>query len=753
MKFILYTADVTGVKANTKYKNKVEVKDTETLKTAVSKDYVFASYKGDSRSEDNFIESDCAAFDIDNDHSDDPLDWISEQEVIDAFPGVGFAIHFSRNHMKDKGEKVARPKFHVIFPIDKISNKDEYKAFKNKVSELFPYVDKNALDAGRFFFGTPDANVKIVEGDINLTTFIKREEAFENLGTNTKIESGARNSTMSQFAARVLKKYGTETNDAYEAFIEKANDCEPPLSEQELETIWHSALKFYKKISSLPNYIPPSKYNDTNSYLPEDFTDVGQAEVLNKYFKDILRYSPATKFLWFNGIYWKESEEGAQRVAQELTRRQLKQSVSMIGIAKDKLAQLGGVDVLVKSSKKDFNSLNDKAQKAVEEYNLAVQYYQFVLKRRDSKYIEATLKQVRNMVEIEPKDLNSNEFLLNTPNGTIDLRKGVSSLRAHNAEDFITKSTAVAAGLKGKDIWLDCINKIFGGDQELIDYVQLMCGVAIIGKVYIEALIVAYGDGGNGKSTFWNAMFRVLGNYSGKISADALTTNCKRNIKPEMAEINGRRLLIASESQEGARLDDSVVKQLSSTDEVQAEKKYKDPFFFTPCHTLVLYTNHLPKVRGADNGIWRRLIVIPFLNKMTGGGDVKNYADYLYENAGEYILTWLIEGAKKAIDAGFKFKTPKVVEDAINDYREQNDWFHHFLEDCCQVGENESESSADLYSAYRRYCEQNNEYTRSTTDFYAALETNGFERYLKNRRKYFKGLTLHFEDDFSDFLD
>lgn len=137
MKFILYTADVTGVKANTKYKNKVEVKDAETLKTAVSKDYVFASYNGDSRSEDNFIESDCAAFDIDNDHSDDPLDWISEQEVIDAFPGVGFAIHFSRNHMKGKGEKVARPKFHVIFPIDKISNKDEYKAFKIRLASYF----------------------------------------------------------------------------------------------------------------------------------------------------------------------------------------------------------------------------------------------------------------------------------------------------------------------------------------------------------------------------------------------------------------------------------------------------------------------------------------------------------------------------------------------------------------------------------------------------------------------------------------
>lgn len=105
---------------------------------------------------------------------------------------------------------------------------------------------------------------------------------------------------------------------------------------------------------------------------------------------------------------------------------------------------------------------------------------------------------------------------------------------------------------------------------------------------HAAALIIAYGDGRNGKSSFWNAVSRVLGLYSGNISADTLTVGCRRNIKPEMAEVNGKRLLIAAELQEGTRLNNSVVKQLCSTDDVFAEKKYKNPFSFKPCHTLVL---------------------------------------------------------------------------------------------------------------------------------------------------------------------
>ena len=154
----------------------------------------------------------------------------------------------------------------------------------------------------------------------------------------------------------------------------------------------------------------------------------------------------------------------------------------------------------------------------------------------------------------------------------------------------------------GADIWQDAFNTFFLGDRELIDYVQEIVGLAAIGKVYIEALIIAYGEGRNGKSTFWNTISRVLGTYSGNMSADTLTVDCKRNVKPELAEAKGKRLIIAAELEEGMRLNTSNVKQLCSTDEIYAEKKYKDPFSYVPSHTLVLYTNHLPKVGAMDAG-------------------------------------------------------------------------------------------------------------------------------------------------------
>ena len=130
---------------------------------------------------------------------------------------------------------------------------------------------------------------------------------------------------------------------------------------------------------------------------------------------------------------------------------------------------------------------------------------------------------------------------------------------------LLQKSRPCHPGSKGAQLWQDNLDLIFQKDGQLIDYVQMICGLAAIGKVFVEALIIAYGDGRNGKSTFWNAISRVLGLYSGNISADTLTVGCRRNIKPEMAEVKGKRLLIAAEMQEGARLNDSTVKQLCST--------------------------------------------------------------------------------------------------------------------------------------------------------------------------------------------
>lgn len=757
--FTIYSADVTGNPGNCSYLHKQVVLDEASLKAAVCHDYVCAEYRNSYRNGDNFIGSDCLPVDCDNDHSENPEDWITPEDVPQHFPGVTFAVHFSRFHMREKNGKAARPKFHVLFPIDYVTDPALYSDMKKLVNSIFPYFDTNALDAARFFFGTTAAEVALYPGRMNLTEFLEEDDFDSELpdggfGQSTVIPEGSRNATMSRFAGRVIKKYG-DTDEAYQAFLDEAAKCVPPLENGELNTIWHSAQRFFSRIREQAGYVPPEAYNDPSSYKPEDFSDVGQAEVMARYFSGELRYSPATHFIRYSDHYWQESEPGAQAVAHELTRRQMKEANRDLLSALMKMKINGAQTILNGTSKAKAEQLmSDEQLAAFQEYLAAKAYQAFVIKRRDSKYITSALKESHPMLEISPRDLDADCFALNTPEATYDLRKGMAGAREHSPEDFITKITSVTPGQKGQIIWLDCLDLIFQHNQELIDYVQMICGLAAIGKVYVEALIIAYGDGRNGKSTFWNAVSRVLGLYSGNISADTLTVGCRRNIKPEMAEVKGKRLLIAAEMQEGARLNDSTVKQLCSTDDVFAEKKYKDPFSFKPCHTLVLYTNHPPRVSASDDGIWRRLIVIPFNAKITGKSDIKNYGEYLYDNAGESILTWVIEGAKKVIDLDYQIPVPACVKAAIDEYRSQNDWFGHFMEDKCETGDGFRESSSSLYQAYRNYCIDTNEYVRSTADFYFAMESAGYERVTLNRKRYFKGVRLRTDTDDAgdDFL-
>ena len=754
MMFTLFSADFIGAPSNCSYPHKFEVTDAATLTEAVKKDYVCAEYLNCYRNGDNFIGSDCLPVDCDNDHSENPADWVTVEDVKKAFPGITFAVHYSRSHMREKNGKAARPKFHVLFPIDGMTDASAYSEMKKLVNTIFPYFDSKALDAARFFFGTAAPEVEIIEGDMTLSEFLSAEDFDADMANNgqrvTTIAEGSRNATMSRFAGRVIKKYG-DNETALNFFLEEAEKCTPPLDQQELMTIWHSAQKFYVKVQMQDGYISPEVYNDDTTYKPEDFSDVGQAEVLAKHFSGELRYSPATHYIRYCGHYWQETEPGAQAVAHELTRRQLNEANRDFQTAFATLTENGGQDILANTTKAKAETLMNEAQMEAYRALLAAKAYQgFVIQRRASKNITATLKESRPMIEITPQELDSNPFLLCTPNATYDLRLGMAGAREHSPEDFITKITTVSPGDKGKQIWLDCLDTIFCGDQVLIEYVQNICGLAAIGKVEVEALIIAYGCGRNGKSTFWNSISRVLGLYSGNVSADTLTFGCRRNVKPEMAEVKGKRLLIAAEMQEGARLNDSTVKQLCSTDDIFAEKKYKDPFSFSPSHSLVLYTNHLPRVSASDDGIWRRLIVIPFNAKIEGKSDIKNYGDYLYQNAGESILAWIIEGAKRVIDLGYKFPVPAVVQKAIDDYRAQNDWFGNFLDEKCDVGDSFKESSSTLYQAYRNHCIDCNEYVRNTADFYLALENAGFKRIVQNRKRYFKGLQLKTDD--GDFL-
>ena len=174
---------------------------------------------------------------------------------------------------------------------------------------------------------------------------------------------------------------------------------------------------------------------------------------------------------------------------------------------------------------------------AYTQFSKATEYKAFALDRRSSKNITNTLKEARPMLAITPRELDADPYLLCTPAGTYDLRKGMAGLMPHRPEDYMTKVTAVSPSDKGADLWAKQLDLLFCGDKDLIEYAQLIAGTACVGKMMIEQMIIAYGCGANGKSTFWNTLARVLGTYSGNMSSDALTTGTKRNVKPEMAEL------------------------------------------------------------------------------------------------------------------------------------------------------------------------------------------------------------------------
>ena len=146
------------------------------------------------------------------------------------------------------------------------------------------------------------------------------------------------------------------------------------------------------------------------------------------------------------------------------------------------LKTCGAKDILDSNSKaKAEGMMNEEQLEAYQAFLAAKAYQSYVIQRRASKNITATLKESRPMLEITPQDLDANPYLLCTPDATYDLRLGLAGAREHSPEDFITKTTTVSPGDRGKQIWIDCLDTLFCGDQELIDYVQMICGLAAVG--------------------------------------------------------------------------------------------------------------------------------------------------------------------------------------------------------------------------------------------------------------------------------
>ena len=258
---IVYYSDVTHKKSNKFYPHKIEIKTIDDLKKAVSFDYTGCEFKEFTRGNENFLSTDCILLDVDNDDSEAPEDWVTVEMVKEYFSNVEMYIHYSTHHLIEKNGKAARPKFHLLFPIAKIEDGLTFQQLKKKVSNYFPFFDGNAMDNGRFFFGTKPPQVEYIKGSITLDKFIAWADS--DYSSNIEIGEGHRNGYLCSFGARVVKKIGY-VDEAYEAILKRNEEvCKPPLEEDEIKnTIWKSLSGFNHKLLKTPGYIPPEEYKE-----------------------------------------------------------------------------------------------------------------------------------------------------------------------------------------------------------------------------------------------------------------------------------------------------------------------------------------------------------------------------------------------------------------------------------------------------------------------------------------------------------
>ena len=263
---IFNRAGVKYAQKNCRYPYSVEVTDIEGMKEVIAFDHVCANYTNNYRSKDNFIEADVIPMDIDNSGSDNPVMWMTQERIIETFKDYEFILVPSRNHMKEKDGKSARPKWHIYFRIIKTNSADTYESLKKRLQKMYPFFDPDALGAARFIYATESDEIYWNKGSMTIDQLFGDED-FDS------VREGSRNSSLSRKAASILKRYG-DTDEARDLFLKANDECVPPLEKEELRTIWRSAIKFYnEKVLTDPAYVPPEKYGDNEWDDPIPFEE------------------------------------------------------------------------------------------------------------------------------------------------------------------------------------------------------------------------------------------------------------------------------------------------------------------------------------------------------------------------------------------------------------------------------------------------------------------------------------------------
>lgn len=352
------------------------------------------------------------------------------------------------------------------------------------------------------------------------------------------------------------------------------------------------------------------------------------------------------------------------------------------------------------------------------------QQFTFAKKSANAGSISALLTLAESDVAIHHDQLDRDPWLLNLMNGTVDLRTG--DIRAHARDDLITKLSPVTLQDSACPAWLEFLDRIFEADTTLIAYVQQLVGYFLTGVVAEHILPVFYGSGANGKTTLINVLAEMLGpDYCGKASRQLLVAkDGGREHKTQFADLLGKRLMYSEETGEGERLAESQIKDLTGGGIIKARRMREDLWQFEPTHKLLLATNHKPEIRGTDEGIWRRVKLIPFNVRIPDDEQDSRLMEKLRAEL-PGILSWSIGGCLSwQFD---RLTEPDVVRNATLEYRNQSDVLGQFIDEHCVIGEARLVQAMRLYQTYR-----DNGGHATQTRFGLAMTERGFRKQRMN---------------------
>jgi putative DNA primase/helicase len=518
-----------------------------------------------------------------------------------------------------------------------------------------------------------------------------------------RIPEGGRNKTLASLAGSMRRRGAGEAAILAALQVTNAERCIPPLEADEVAKIAASVSRYEPASDSVHVSFngrgapqPPQGFNPT---------DLGNAERFVAHHGEDVRYCYQwRKWLVWTGARWERDEAGrVHRLAKETVRSIYREA----------------------SDEED-----EDRRKALAKHARASE---------SETRIRAMVERAKSEIPTSPDQFDADPCLLNTSTGTIDLRTG--ALREHRREDLITKLAPVEYDpAAAAPTWETFLKRVLPG-EELRGFVRRAAGYSATGNTSEQCMFIHHGPGANGKSTFQETISAALGDYAMRTPTETLLVKRPGGVPNDVARLKGARFVTASETEEGRRLAESLVKDLTGQDTISARFMWAEWFDFKPTHALHLSTNHKPEIRGTDAAIWRRIRLIPWAVTIPPAEQDRELPEKLRAEL-PGVLAWIVRGCLEWQREGLR--APEEVRQATRAYRAEMDVLAAFLADCCLRGEDEEAFAGELWGAWKRWCEETGEQAGSQKRFGGRLAERGFlnHRDSKTGRKVWSGLSL-----------